>query len=478
MIGHASLFIETQDCRILIDPVLWDPHQEGLFDVCPKREVIHELLPEFDLLIISHQHLDHFDIRSLAYLPKTVDVFIPRDKLIENYLRKLGYSRIHYLKDFAEVKIGSTSLLATRSEYRVPEHGIVLADQSGVCWNHVDTVVSPNTINFVLSRYSSIDFLLARWQPNLEVNYQTNQSLSFPYSGYSKLLGNISLIQPKALAPAANGFKYLNESSWLNQIVFPVTREQFCQDAKLACPKLEENIFPLDPGDILIFDQGEFHHLAGKCEYVQTILDDRESLDFSPVNVGCNLKDSNPDHYDLEVMKEVIKEEICINLPRFMNENRERLFREHGRWQVIYQLEVVFPNSSQKWYFDFAEDNIKAVDGRNPLANFFTYITASSFYSLLQQTKGWDYVYLGGYTRSFQKIYAVTPLGVVRPEAIKIEEPIQLKIPGNQSLERILEREIAIWGQSPVDSSKSNPRNFSKSKLTIEDNLPNWSSLF
>lgn len=48
MIGHASLFIKTKDCRILMDPVLWDPHQEGLFDICPKREVIHEQLPEFD----------------------------------------------------------------------------------------------------------------------------------------------------------------------------------------------------------------------------------------------------------------------------------------------------------------------------------------------------------------------------------------------------------------------------------------------
>ena len=70
MIGHASIFVETQDCKILMDPVLWDPHAEGIEDVCPKREVIHERIPEFDLLIISHRHLDHFDIRSLPIYQK------------------------------------------------------------------------------------------------------------------------------------------------------------------------------------------------------------------------------------------------------------------------------------------------------------------------------------------------------------------------------------------------------------------------
>lgn len=132
MIGHASIFVETQDCKILMDPVLWDTHSEGIEDVCPKREVNHERLPEFDLLIISHRHTDHFDIRSLAYLPKTVDVLIPKDKLLENCLRKLGYLHIYPLGDFSEVKIGSTSLLTTRSENRVPEYGMVFADPSGI----------------------------------------------------------------------------------------------------------------------------------------------------------------------------------------------------------------------------------------------------------------------------------------------------------------------------------------------------------
>jgi hypothetical protein len=453
MIGHASIFVETQDCKILMDPVLWDPHAEGIEDVCPKREVIHELLPEFDLLIISHHHLDHFDIRSLAYLPKTVDVLIPKDKLIETCLRKLGYSQIYHLSDFSEVKLGATSLLATRSDNRVPEYGIVFADRSGVCWNQVDTAVSLDTISLVKSHYPQIDFLLAGWQPMLETNYHTNQSLSFPYSEYNQLLQLISFIKPKAIAPGANGFKFINGSSWLNQIVFPVTREQFCKDVKMVYPEIEENVFAFDPGDIIAFKNGEFSHLKEMCQFVKKVEDDRDSLVFSPINVGNNLIDDNPDNYNLDEMREAINEEVCLHLPKFIMEKKDSLFLEHCHWQVIYQLEIVFPDSRKQWFFDFSQDNIQAQAGRNPLANFFTCITASSLYGLLQQIKGWDYASQGGYGRSFKKIYIATKYGITKPRENSLADPLILKFPAKEIFETVRHREVEKWAQSNGNSS-------------------------
>ena len=53
-LGHASLFVNTDDCKILIDPVLEDPFFVGLNESCPKREIAKEKLPEYDFLIISH----------------------------------------------------------------------------------------------------------------------------------------------------------------------------------------------------------------------------------------------------------------------------------------------------------------------------------------------------------------------------------------------------------------------------------------
>src|SRR5262249_6802811 len=291
MIGHASILVETEDRAILMDPVLWDPHQEGLFDVCPKREVLHERLPHFDFLILSHKHLDHFDLRTLAYLPKSVNVLIPQDDLMEQCLRRLGYERIQRLNDHSEIKAGGTRIFTTRSANPVPEFGVVFADSSGVFWNQVDTDVRRDTAAFVASRFPRIDFLLASWQPMLEFGYQLNGSIAFPYDSYEQMLDNVRLIAPGSLAPGANAFKYNDGSAWLNRVVFPVTTEQFCRDVGILCPELLGNIYQLDPADVLSINGPEVAVHQGASSFVRKIGGDREALDFSPVTVGGDLID-------------------------------------------------------------------------------------------------------------------------------------------------------------------------------------------
>ena len=445
MIGHASIFVETQDCKILMDPVLFDPHAEGIEDICPQRQVILDNIPKFDLLIISHRHLDHFDIRSLAALPKDVDVLIPRDKLLQDCLTKLGYSNIYTLKDADEVKIGSTRLLMTRSENRVPEYGILFADPSGVFWNQVDSFVSLDTINFVKSKYPQVDFLLAPWQPMLEENYQNNGSLAFPYNQYNCLLENISLIKPKAIAPGANGFKMVNGSAWLNQVVFPVSREQFCRDVAITCPEVKDRVFTLDPGDVFIMDHGEFSFMSGRSTFVKKLNSDRSELAFSPVNIGLNVFDENIDHHDLNEMQVAIEQEIICDLPEFIADNKNSLFVEYFRWQVIYQLEVIFPDRICHWSFDFAGEDVKISPGTNPLANFFTTITASSYYNFLKQYKGWDFAQIGGNFRSFKKIYVPTAFGLMIPHPRQIANLFDLRFPYEKAFEQARYHEVEKW---------------------------------
>jgi hypothetical protein len=444
MIGHASIFVKTEDCGILMDPVLWDPHQEGLFDVSPKREVIHENLPKYEFLIISHKHQDHFDLRTLAYLRKDVDVFIPQDPLIEKCLRQLGYKKIYPLKEFSEVKLGTTRIGTTRSENPVPEFGVVIADSEGTFWNHVDTVVRPPIIDLLLDRYSQIDFLLATWQHLMELSYQMNRPLSFPFDDYGKLLNNISLIKPGAMAPGANGFKYVNGSSWLNRVVFPVTREQFCSDAVKACPSLKGNVFTLDPGDVLQLTNGRPKYYPGSSNFVRMLRDDRDELDFLPVKIGDDLVDHNPNNEPLENIRSTVFEELETKLPAFLDRHRSA-FSEHRRWGVIYQLEVVFPDGSQKWFIDFSEETPKVHSGRNPQANSFALITASGLYALITGQQGWDYVMLGGYYRRYNKVYAVTPLGILQPEASLLIDLLELRFPYLQLLESFLSRETEKW---------------------------------
>jgi UDP-MurNAc hydroxylase len=444
LIGHASVFIETQDCRVLMDPVFGDTFCDGLNATCPQREVAIDKVPEFDFLVISHQHLDHFDLPTLASLPnKKVDVLIPRDKAIEDCLRKLGYSRIYPIRDFQKIKVGSTRLIATRSEIPVPEYGMIFTDDSGVFWNAVDTLFAPSTIQRIRADYPQIDLLLTPWHISLEGKYQYNQNISFPFSLYSYLFYLIGLVGAKAVIPGAQGFKYINESAWQNQVVFPTTRERFCYDLKLAFPAIADRILAIDPGDELILDREAIQLERGNCDYVSTIVDDRACLDFMPTKIGVPLVDRNLEHHPLPVLTEQIDRQIEIELPEFITNYRNSVFLEHIHWQVIYQLEVIFPDRTQVWSIDFSQPMITAVKGRNPLANLFTSISASCLYALIEKQRDWDYLLCSGEYRTFHKIYTVARHGIVAAEHSIPKDPLELRFPSAYIAGQHLDRELS-----------------------------------
>ncbi len=471
LLGHASLLVETQNCKILMDPVLWDPFCEGLNESCPKREVMVEQLPkDIDFLVISHRHLDHFDLRSLAYLPKTMDVLIPKDPLLQDCLRQLGYTQIYSLADFTKVCAGATTLMTTRSEVQVPEFGMVIADESGVFWNTVDTYFAAPTIQAVRANFPTIDFLLTTWHISMEGKYQANQPLAFPLQYYGCLFNLISLVQPKAIAPGAQGFKYIGKSAWQNQTVFPVTRERFCHDLETAFPTLKETIFQLNPGDCFTLNQGQYEQFPAGSDYAKMLVDDRDLVDFAPVIAGNPLTDPNPEQIELETLEQTIETEICQDFLQFILEHQRTLFYEHCHWQVIYQIEVTFPNRDRRrWSIDFSQDTIQIKPGRNPHANLFSYITASSLCSLIHKKRDWDYLLCSGEYRGFHSIYSMSQWGAVSPDMTSIADPIRLRFSPNYIASNNVYKELKKWTSpdSVPPSTKSEPTLFQLGNLLI-----------
>jgi len=441
LIGHASLLIETQDCRFLVDPVFVDPHGEGIEEIYPRREVLIDRIPEYDAMIISHRHFDHFDIETLAKLPKDVPVFIPEDALMQGCLEQLGYTHIQPLADFREVTLGGTRLLTTGSDAFVQEFGLVFSDSSGVLWNQVDSVINAKTIESLLARYGRIDLMLAMWQPMLEFNYQVHQSLEFPFAAYGDLLTGIGMLAPGALAPGANGFRYCGEASWLNRVVFPVTRERFCHDVVEACTALEDHVFVLDPGDGLLLDNGHTTPLPEQATYIRRTGTDDSPLRFEPVRLDAHFVDTNPDGYDADAVEAAVTAEIERDLPVFLREH-SAAFAACRHWRMIYRLEVAFADHNHVWTVDFTENPPNVRRGDCPLANFFSYITGSALFGIMNGLKGWDYAVLGGFYRMHHKIYVVTPHGLVRPNFIEFKDPLSLRFAYEDVLEATLVNQI------------------------------------
>ncbi|HEY9510225.1 MAG TPA: MBL fold metallo-hydrolase [Verrucomicrobiae bacterium] len=84
-IGHATVLINFFGVRILTDPALGNcvGIPVGLGTLGPKRYIASALsakqLPPIDVLLISHAHMDHLDLPTLARLPKTTATVTARD---------------------------------------------------------------------------------------------------------------------------------------------------------------------------------------------------------------------------------------------------------------------------------------------------------------------------------------------------------------------------------------------------------------
>jgi L-ascorbate metabolism protein UlaG (beta-lactamase superfamily) len=72
-VGHASWLIQTAGLNILVDPV-WSERCSPVSFAGPKRRndpgIAFEALPEIDVVLVSHGHYDHLDVRTLSRLAK------------------------------------------------------------------------------------------------------------------------------------------------------------------------------------------------------------------------------------------------------------------------------------------------------------------------------------------------------------------------------------------------------------------------
>ena len=113
-IGHASVLINFFGIKILTDPVLFPRIGIRLpgFTIGPKRLTASALqfheLPRIDVILLSHAHFDHFDLRTLHRFNKDTSVITA-----PNTADLLRWTR---LRDITELRWGETKVLNLPSQ--------------------------------------------------------------------------------------------------------------------------------------------------------------------------------------------------------------------------------------------------------------------------------------------------------------------------------------------------------------------------
>jgi L-ascorbate metabolism protein UlaG (beta-lactamase superfamily) len=96
-VGHASVLIQTAGLNILLDPV-WSSRASPFHIVGPKRVndpgIAFADLPPIDVVLVSHGHYDHLDVRTLsrlaAYHRPRVITPLGNDAIMRKHDPKIG----------------------------------------------------------------------------------------------------------------------------------------------------------------------------------------------------------------------------------------------------------------------------------------------------------------------------------------------------------------------------------------------------
>ena len=120
-VGHSTLLVQIEGINILTDPI-WSKTASPIPPLGPRRLVEPGLaiddLPPIDLVVISHNHYDHFDLptlRLLAQRDKNTHFYVPlaNGKL----LRKNGINQVTEMNWGDSVKVANLTIHCLPSQH-------------------------------------------------------------------------------------------------------------------------------------------------------------------------------------------------------------------------------------------------------------------------------------------------------------------------------------------------------------------------
>lgn len=413
LLGHASILVEMKGARCLMDPVFQDPFEDTAVVSCPRRAINLDKIPPIDLLVISHSHLDHFDIPSLAHVAqksKTCDVVCPKDHTIVYTLERLGFTKIHPEEPHKHFKLRGYELLTTHSNVtNVTEIGIVFKDASGTFWNQVDTVISPATAAATPKQAGPIDLLFAMYASQ-NFDFFASRGTSFPHQMHAMNLNNVMAIRPRMTVPGSAGFRFAGTGmEWCNAFLFPMSRERFVADLARIAPDLQTRI--ANPGDVFEIGGGKVKHHVAASPIARTLEDDTHLLRFDPTAPIPPLQDPNPRGLSRQQLRAAVEDCVTgfLGFVREAYTSGDPIVDEYRKLRATYAIGVVFGDGAQDWiHLTFAPDTpeITRSEGQCPAADAGHRIVASALTAWAEREK--SYFYLRAFSRQWSMLYTLS----------------------------------------------------------------------
>ena len=96
LVSNACLLIESDGKVILTDPWIIGPALYGSWIQYPPTTLKLKDLPKLDFIIISHEHSDHFNEKTLSMMDKNIPIYLPHydNGRLSERVKKLGFKNV------------------------------------------------------------------------------------------------------------------------------------------------------------------------------------------------------------------------------------------------------------------------------------------------------------------------------------------------------------------------------------------------
>jgi L-ascorbate metabolism protein UlaG (beta-lactamase superfamily) len=415
ILGHASLLFETKNERILLDPVLRATSLLGSVVHRYPRALNIESMPTPTLLVITHEHYDHFDPETLEKLPKNIPVVIPPDRNMELQLKSIGFAEIRSLDSWEDTTHGSVRLTATPSEADVTEFGLLVETGDARLWHMSDAEPPLDTSAKILSDLGALDVVSVKYQPpDPELNFLHNLGSSFDRKSVARWLEHACACRPKLAFPYAAGLCLTQDHAWMNRYAYPFSPEYIFA-------VLDERLIGVGksavvrPGDIIAIESRQVRIEKQASEFVRQ-RDKETSIEWEPIE-GDYLRAISPpadkQTFKDELTKVVAGGEFSAWLQAHLN-----LLTPFQEWRVLCQF-AVHLDETERMYFqaDFTGGSPEARLGKSPAANYFLHLGGDAAKRLLAGQASSAEVMYQGSLRIFERIVSVRNGQVDAPDA-------------------------------------------------------------
>lgn len=229
LISHACLLFEFGGKKILTDPWLLGSCYYRSWWHCPAPSRSIEALQNVDMIVISHEHPDHFHTPSLKKLPKNIPVWIP--KLLfsgfRDRLAALGFTDIREARHGKKYGLPG-GITLTNYSYRADD-SVFAFDYQGKSWIHFnDCLVGGKVLRRIVKNHPDVHTMFKIYADAEAYPFCYDSEDPSQLENWSRVdivdsfLDIAAGIKPEFAVPYAGFVRcYHRESSFVNQHITP-----------------------------------------------------------------------------------------------------------------------------------------------------------------------------------------------------------------------------------------------------------------